>query len=95
MSGCVRKIANFLDRKLTDDDVIRITDHCNVNQMRENPMTNLQYIQKYSKMRDGVGAFINKGKAGVWKGVLTSEMSAKIDTMMKPLEGTGLQYDFQ
>ncbi|XP_052771471.1 sulfotransferase 1B1-like [Mya arenaria] len=95
MSGCVRKIANFLDRKLTDDDVIRITENCDVNRMRENPMTSLQYMKKYTVMREGVGTFINKGKAGYWREVLTPEMSAKIDTMKKPLEGTGLQYDFQ
>ena len=34
------------------------------------------------------------GKPGAWKDVLTPEMSRKIDSLLTPLEGAGLTFDF-
>ncbi|WAQ98237.1 S1C2A-like protein [Mya arenaria] len=94
MPTVIRTIATFLGRTLVEDDVTKICKHCHVNNMRDNPMVNFSYKAKNMSIRQEVGAFINKGEPGVWRNVLTPQMSEQIDDMMKPLDGTGLKYEF-
>jgi hypothetical protein len=59
----IREIAEFLGRKLTDEDVERITEHCRVENMRDNPMVNLAYFRDIKTLNDDAdGRFINAGK---------------------------------
>ncbi|WAQ98240.1 ST3A1-like protein [Mya arenaria] len=94
MPTAIRTIATFLGRTLAEDDVTKICKHCHVNNMRDNPMVNFSYKAKNMSIRQEVGAFINKGEPGVWRNVLTPQMSEQIDVMMKPLDGTGLKFEF-
>ncbi|XP_060569479.1 sulfotransferase 1E1-like [Ruditapes philippinarum] len=89
----VRQIADFLGRKLTDEDVANICDHCSVENMKNNPMCNLSYWRKYKKVYDNSdGSFINQGKAGTWKQLLTPETAKKIDKLLDEIEGSGLTF---
>lgn len=87
---CIRQVADFLGRTLTDDDVAKICDYCSVENMKNNPMCNMSYWREYTKVFDDDGGFINQGKAGAWKDLLTSEMAKKLEKLTDALKGSGL-----
>ncbi|XP_053404524.1 sulfotransferase 1E1-like [Mercenaria mercenaria] len=90
----IRQIAQFLGRTLTDDDVAKICDYCSVDKMKNNPMCNMSYWRDYKKLYDYAdGGFINQGKAGAWKSLLTPEISKKIERLLDEIEGSGLTFD--
>jgi len=62
MPAAIRRIADFIGRKLSDETVKKIADHCYVDQMRDNPMTNGEYLRPFFQFRTDCGGFINKGK---------------------------------
>ncbi|WAQ94068.1 ST1A1-like protein [Mya arenaria] len=89
-NGC-RQIAEFLGRELSDDEVDRICNHCHVDSMRSNDMVNLSYWRNIIKPIDNAGGgFMNKGKAGAWKDLLAPAVVERLDSMIKELEGSGL-----
>ncbi|XP_052810646.1 sulfotransferase 4A1-like isoform X1 [Mya arenaria] len=91
LPGHVRTIAAFLNKELSENDIDRICKHCHVESMRSNEKVNLSYYRDYKWVNDNAyGGFINKGKAGVWKDLLTPDAVKKIDLMVQELEGTGL-----
>jgi hypothetical protein len=62
MPKAVRRIADFLKRQITDDDVARICEHCHVDNMRKNDKVNMSYWRDVKKVYDNLdGGFINKG----------------------------------
>ena len=62
MPAAIRRTADFIGRKLSGDMVRKIADHCYVDQMRDNPMTNGDFLRPYVQVRDDIGGFINKGE---------------------------------
>ncbi|XP_053373148.1 sulfotransferase 1A1-like [Mercenaria mercenaria] len=94
MPSAIRKIAEFLGRSLTNEDVTKIADHCHVDNMRNNRMVNLAYWRDIRHVNDDAeGRFINKGVAGAWHDVLTPEQSQKIDRLIQELDGSGLNIE--
>ncbi|XP_053373334.1 amine sulfotransferase-like [Mercenaria mercenaria] len=90
----VRTIAKFLGKDISDENVARICDHCSVENMKKNDKVNLSYWRDVKKVNDDAGGgFINKGKAGAWKHVLTQEESEKIDILLKEVEKSGLTFE--
>ncbi|XP_053373145.1 sulfotransferase 1C2-like isoform X2 [Mercenaria mercenaria] len=89
--AAVRRIADFLGRKLTEDDISRIADHCSVANMRDNPAVNNSYWVEFKKMNFENGArFINEGVPGTWQKFLKPEQSSKIDEMIREVAKSGL-----
>ncbi|KAL4224763.1 Sulfotransferase domain [Mactra antiquata] len=90
--AAIRRIAEFLGRKLTDDDVERISEHCSIEQMKNNKMTNFSYITQYKETNeDAPERFINKGKRGRWREVLTEDQSRRIDQMIDEVGKAGVE----
>ena len=63
MPGAVSKIAAFLNRNLTREDVKKICEHCSLVNMKENAMLNFQYYKDYKEVNESHGNFINTGKS--------------------------------
>lgn len=61
MPSAIRKIATFLNRKLSEEDVAKIADHCNVKNMRENETVNYTYWKEIGYVNSDDSHFINKG----------------------------------
>ncbi|XP_053373343.1 amine sulfotransferase-like [Mercenaria mercenaria] len=91
--AAIRRIAEFLGRKLTEEDIQRITEHCQVENMRENPMVNFDYFRDIKTVNDHAkGRFINTGRSGNWQDILTTEQSRKVDRLIQELDGSGLVF---
>lgn len=96
--AAVRQIAEFLDKKLTDEQVEKVCDFLSFENMKNNPGVNLSalldaYLGKDYLKRTGK-AFIRKGEMGDWKNHMTPELSEKFDEWIeKNTKGTGLFFD--
>ena len=99
MPGTVRKIAEFLNRELSEADVKRICEHCSVENMKMNEMTNGDYRPEYVpgtsiRYNKNHGSLINTGTGGGWRGAVTDEMYALMkDEMEKYFTGSGLTFN--
>ena len=64
MAAAIRRIAKFLGRTLTDNDVTNIADHCSIVKMRENDKVNVSYWQDigYVDFKPNESHFINQGR---------------------------------
>ncbi|XP_053379128.1 amine sulfotransferase-like isoform X2 [Mercenaria mercenaria] len=93
MPAAIRSIARFLGRELTDDDVSKISDYCYVDSMRNNPMVNWDCWKGVKDLNLNADlAFINKGKPGGWRDILTKEQSEKLDLMLQEVKKFGLEF---
>ncbi|KAL4233033.1 Sulfotransferase domain [Mactra antiquata] len=88
----VRSISDFLKKDLSDEDIKKISDYCQFNNMKSNDKCNMSYYRTFKHVNDEAeGGFMNKGKAGVWRDLLKPEVAARIDGMIRQLDGTGLE----
>lgn len=90
MHSAIRRIANFLDRNLSDEDVSKIADHCNVQNMRANDMVNETYWKEIGYVSSDDISFINKGQPGKWHEKLSPEQITKMDELIREVENAGL-----
>ncbi|XP_053374487.1 amine sulfotransferase-like isoform X2 [Mercenaria mercenaria] len=93
MPAAIRRIAKFLGRTLTDENVANIADHCNIVNMRNNDKVNLSYWKNigYVNFEENESQFINKGHPGTWHEKLSPEQAAKMDKLIREVEDAGLQ----
>ncbi|CAH0554475.1 unnamed protein product [Brassicogethes aeneus] len=96
--GTLRKIADHLEKPLSDSDMDRLCEFLTVNKMRENKGCNLQdFIDKkngenYYK-RTGEH-FIRKGIVGDWKNYMSHELSERFDKWIEEnTRGTDLTFE--
>lgn len=61
MPGTVTKIADFLSRELTDEDINKICEHCSIENMKKNEMTNFAYYKQHREAKEDHGGLINTG----------------------------------
>ncbi|XP_014239915.1 sulfotransferase family cytosolic 1B member 1-like [Cimex lectularius] len=93
----IRKTANFLEKPLTEEQVVELEEHLSFKKMRENPAINLD---PFLQARNGPGfrqegdkTFIRKGQVGDWRNYMSEELSNRFDKWTKEnLEGTGLEF---
>ncbi|CAE8592221.1 unnamed protein product [Polarella glacialis] len=79
LHGEVGKVANFLGRSLTPEQVNRIVEHSSFEQMRANPMTNASQMPKI----EGESDFMRKGKVGDWKNYFSAEQDVRMNAWIK------------
>uniref|UniRef100_A0A1B6MJW5 Sulfotransferase domain-containing protein n=1 Tax=Graphocephala atropunctata TaxID=36148 RepID=A0A1B6MJW5_9HEMI len=92
------KIAEFLGKELTEEQVTQLMDHASFSKMRENPSVNLEAILE---QMHGPGhvvkeeiKFIRKGQVGDWRNHMSDEMSLRFDKWAEEkLRGSGLSFD--
>lgn len=90
----VKKIAEFLGKDLTDQQVSSITETTSFKNMKSNKTVNYEY---FTEMRtEGATPFMRKGKVGDWKNHFTVAESERMDKeYKKKFGGTGLTHDFE
>ncbi|XP_014681220.1 PREDICTED: sulfotransferase family cytosolic 1B member 1-like isoform X2 [Priapulus caudatus] len=92
----VKKIAAFLDKELTEEQVQTIVEHCTFKTMKNNSASNQSHMQNIGFTRAGMGDFMRKGKIGDWKNYFTPELNNMVDQLNKKyLEPEGLTFDYE
>lgn len=74
LCGATKKIALFLGKSYSDDQIAELAAHLDIDTFRKNPMVN-----QLPGLEDRIFTFIGKGLVGGWKEVLTPELEAEVD----------------
>ncbi|XP_044758929.1 uncharacterized protein LOC123316773 [Coccinella septempunctata] len=78
--AAIQKIADFLGKKLTPEQLQNLLDHVDIKKFRENKSLNNDHLVDaglYVKNDDF--SFIRKGKTGGWREIFTQEMNEEIN----------------
>ena len=59
--GTIKRIADFLGKSLTEDDIDRVMEHTSLENMKKNEAVNFKYQEKLHGTDKTDGAFINTG----------------------------------
>ena len=57
-----KQISSFLGRPRTENELMRIVEHCNIHNMKQNPATNWIHKEKLKEKDPTFGSFINTGR---------------------------------
>jgi len=75
LQSVTHQVARFLNKELTDAQVESIVQHCSLDSMRANPMTNASAMPAIA----GEGQFLRKGQVGNWQSYFSAEQSKLMD----------------
>ncbi|GAB6024027.1 hypothetical protein CHUAL_008749 [Chamberlinius hualienensis] len=96
MKTGIRKIADFLGKQLTEEQVDIVYGHCTFDSMTKNPMANYSNEGAVIKNPNGKTDFLRKGKVGDWKNHFDDEMSKMVDDYVeKWFKGTGIEFQYE
>ncbi|XP_065065263.1 sulfotransferase 1E1-like [Rhopilema esculentum] len=95
LAGNIRKVAKFLGKEITEEQVGILIDHLSFNKMKQNKSVNLEGLQDGKDMKKE-GSFIRKGEVGDWKNYFTVEMNKRMDEAIeKYLKPVGLEFRYE
>ncbi|XP_067048549.1 sulfotransferase 1E1-like isoform X1 [Acropora muricata] len=87
----VRRIADFLQKPLSDEIIDRIAEQCTFKGMMRNPKP-----FKITEGDDEIGLMLRKGVVGDWKNYFTPEMNERFEKeVLAKLKGSGLEFEFE
>lgn len=91
----VRKMSEFLEKKLSDKQVDMLCQHLSFENMKNNRAVNYEEVielNKKYKLVQAEGTFMRSGTVGEWKAKLTSEWVERFDCWTQAnIHGTGLK----
>ena len=95
LAGNIRKVAKFLGKEITEEQVGILVDHLSFKKMKQNKSVNLEPFQN-GKIMKKEGSFIRRGEVGDWKNYFTDEMSKRMDEAIeKYLKPVGLEFRYE
>ncbi|KAJ8960057.1 hypothetical protein NQ318_009498 [Aromia moschata] len=96
--GTMRKIADFLEKPISDKDLDNLEQFLSLEKMKGNrgcngePLVEKKYGKKY--IEENRHNIVRKGEIGDWKNHMSPEMSKRFDEWIeKNTLGTGLSFD--
>lgn len=87
----IRKVSNFLEKPLTDEQVSILEDHLSFENMKKNPAVNKQLSvwSKADNATEKVTSFIRNGRCGTYKEYMSEEMITRFDNWINVnIQGT-------
>lgn len=87
----VKKVAKFLGKTYTDEEINKVINHLNIQNFQNNPMVNYSELKACGIIKEN--SFIRKGKNGDWKNIFTPELETKIEKWIEEnLKDTDLRF---
>ncbi|EFN86019.1 Sulfotransferase family cytosolic 1B member 1 [Harpegnathos saltator] len=88
----IKKTATFLDKNVTDEQIVELCEHLKFSKMTANPSVNMEMMLDKTRQNDPNHKFIRKGKIGDWVNYMSKDLSQRFDKWTEEhLRGTGLQ----
>lgn len=81
LPGMIKKIAKFLNKSYTDEEIAKLAEHVRFDNFVKNPMVNSPVPNNSDALPPTM--FIRKGKVGGWKEIFTPELEAKFDAWIE------------
>lgn len=79
----LRKVAQFLNRSLSNAQIATLAHHLSFESMRKNPAVNYELVMDFNKKHNltqsDEGCFMRSGKVGDYKGKMSAEMERRFD----------------
>ncbi|CAG2106238.1 unnamed protein product [Medioppia subpectinata] len=72
-------MANFMGRRLTDETIDRIANHCSFESMKDNKMVNRENFTLRGLFDMKESRFMRKGQIGTWRDTFTAAQSQMFD----------------
>ena len=95
LAGNLRRVAKFLGKEITDEQVKILVDHLSFKKMKDNKSVNHEEY-KDGKVMKKEGSFLRKGEIGDWKNYFTDEMNKRMDEAIeKYLTPVGLEFRYE
>jgi len=95
LPGVVKRIADFLEQDLTEEQVDQIVNHCKFSAMQSNPMINYDHWEELGLWKKGPAKFLRKGTVGDWQNYFTPGLDLLINQWIeKNSKETGLTFDY-
>jgi len=96
LPNTIKKIAKFLDKSYTDEEVSKVAHHLDIQNFRDNPMVNHSEFRACGILPPfDKKSFIRKGGSGDWKNIFTPELNAKANKWIEEnLKDTDLRFPF-
>lgn len=98
LGDVIRRTAEFLGKKLSEEELVKLEEHLSFRSMKENGAINGEEIIKEVKHRHGLDpsdpqlSFIRKGDVGSWKVEMSPDIARQFDIWSKKkLQGTILE----
>jgi hypothetical protein len=82
-AGSVRRLADFLGKDLTEDQVQRIVDHTSLKSMKGRKSAKMGSEDAKAVVDESKSAFVRKGVVGDWKNHFSQEESHYINDLLK------------
>lgn len=95
MPATIKKIADFLGKTLTDEQISRLSDYVNIENFRKNPSVNYQHMYKANHFNSNEEPFIRNGKTTSkgWQKEYTPEIIGRVEIWMKKnLQNTSIRF---
>ncbi|XP_037092688.1 sulfotransferase 1A1-like [Pollicipes pollicipes] len=103
LRGSISKVADFLGKSLTEEQLDGLESHLHFSSMKKNPWVNKNMTYAYSPLTaEQLAAenaasqkteFMRKGETGDWKNHFSKEISAEMDAWIdRELAGTDLKF---
>ena len=95
LKASINKVAMFLGKELSEEQVEKLEIHLSFRKMKENPSVNKDGL-KDMQLMDPSGSFFRKGEVGDWKNYFTADMSKRMDAAIeKYLKPIGLEFRYE
>ena len=95
MASTVKKVAKFLGKTVSDEEVEAVAGHLSFKQMRNNPAVNKEERKKLG-LFTGEGCLMRKGEVGDWKNYFTDEMNRRMDEAIeRHFKPIGLEFQYE
>ncbi|XP_045532715.1 sulfotransferase 1C4-like [Pieris brassicae] len=92
LKGVVHRVADFLGKTYTEEQIIELCDHLNFKNFKTNPAVNSDLLRDIGLVHNK-HEFIRKGKTGGWRDYFDEEMTAQADKWMEVnLRDTDLRF---
>ncbi len=96
LEGSLRKVAKFLQKELSDDQVARLIQHLSFDKMKNNKTVNFEAARKTDFSSPTEGRFMRKGQVGDWKNYFTDEMNRRMDEAIDQyFKSIGLHFRYE
>ncbi|KAG6800257.1 estrogen sulfotransferase [Apis mellifera caucasica] len=92
-SKAIKKIAKFLGKDYTEEEIKKVEDYLNIKNFRNNPMVNLSELKKCDIITSGT--FVRKGQSNGWKDMFSEELNAKANKWIEEnLKGNNFSFPY-
>jgi len=95
LSLVIKRVAKFLEREISDEEMSKLVTHLSFKKMKDNPAVNKKdVLETMRKMTGAVaGKFMRKGETGDWRNHLTDSQLERIKSWEKEnLKGSDLEF---